>query len=133
MLAVLEKKKSATVDGSRLCKCCICRSGFLQGGSCCSSATVYGVGNTQVSFPPPAILGVDAHCPSPVKKPAPKTKGPSIDEKTSSMAGVTAPSAKAGPVRRIGPAESLLVSDRAGDVPVAGRIERRLGRQPASH
>ena len=59
-----------------------------------------------------------------------KTEGSSIDEKTSSMAGVTAKSTETGPVRHMGSAESILVPSRAGNVPVAGRLERRAGREP---
>src|SRR5882724_10208148 len=123
-------KKTCHDPMAVLCKRCKCRFGFLHGGSCCSSARVYGIGNAQVSLHPPGILAIDAPCPPPVKKPTSKTEGSPIDEQTSSMAGVTAPTAEAGPVRRMGSAESLLVPCRAGDVPVAGRLERRIGREP---
>src|SRR5712671_3026241 len=103
---------------------------FSTGGSCCCSARVYGIGNAQVSLHPPGILAVDAPGPSTVKSLTSKTEGLSVDEKTSSMAGVTAPPAEASPVRRVGPAEPLLVPRRAGHVPIAGRLERRFGREP---
>ena len=73
------------------CKCCKCRFGFLQGGSRCSSARVYGIGNAQVCLHSAGIVTFDAPYRSPVKKPTLQTKGASVDEKTSSMAGVIVP------------------------------------------
>src|ERR1700678_2914737 len=52
-----------------------------------------------------------------------RTRGPSVDEKTSSMAGVLAQAAATGPARHIRFAQSLLVPRRARNLQTTGRLE----------